>query len=121
MRRSELDRLQQGENKVMLLLKRIEERITMKNGIMLIVSVVFMYFLCSVRPNPVCAFSGSAGVDGSGNIGNDFHTNRDGKISKDEFDAAGKRLFDRLENDSSNILTKEKLLLGLSPNDAANF
>lgn len=48
-------------------------------------------------------------------------TNRDGSISKAEFEAAGKRLFERLDYDASGILTKEKLLLGLSPNDAANL
>lgn len=50
-----------------------------------------------------------------------FDTNRDGSISKEEFEAAGKRLFERLDNDATGILTKEKLLLGLSPRDAANF
>lgn len=50
-----------------------------------------------------------------------FDSNRDGKISKEEFEAAGTRLFNRLDNDASGILTRGKLLLGLSPNDAANF
>jgi Ca2+-binding EF-hand superfamily protein len=52
---------------------------------------------------------------------NAFDSNRDGKISKEEFETAGTRLFNRLDNDASGVLTREKLLLGLSPNDAANF
>lgn len=50
-----------------------------------------------------------------------FDTDHTGTISPEKFNAAGKRLFDRLDYDKSGILTKEKLLLGLGPNDAANF